>query len=153
MKADLVIERQLAADPARIWRCWTEAALLMQWFVPPPTVMLDAVIEPWPGGRFFTSFTHDGQEMGGEGCVLLAEPERRLVWTGALARDFRPNNLSGQPFVFSADITLEARQRGTFYRTVARHTDEAGAAAHAEMGFHDGWGATIDALGRLAASL
>lgn len=153
MTNDLILERQLPADPARVWRCWTEAKLLMQWFVPPPTVMLDAVIEPHPGGRFYTSFSHEGQQMGGEGCILLAEPPSRLVWTGALSRDFRPNNSAGEPFLFTADITMEPKDGGTFYRVIARHTDAAGAQAHEKMGFSQGWGSTTDAMGALAATL
>jgi uncharacterized protein YndB with AHSA1/START domain len=35
---------------------------------------------------------------------------------------------------------------GTRYRAVARHASAGTAAMHAEMGFHDGWGAALDQL-------
>ena len=32
----LSLTRLLAASPAALYRCWTEPALIVQWFTPPP---------------------------------------------------------------------------------------------------------------------
>ena len=53
------------------------------------------------------------------GCILLVDPERRLVWTDALTAGFRP---SGGGFM-TADIMLTPDGSGTLYRVRALHKD------------------------------
>jgi len=33
---DLTLTRDIAASPAALFRCWTDPALIPQWFCPPP---------------------------------------------------------------------------------------------------------------------
>jgi len=47
----LTLERTLAAPRAAVWRCWTEPALLCQWFAQALGVS-HAEIELHAGGRF-----------------------------------------------------------------------------------------------------
>ncbi|EAR49749.1 hypothetical protein OG2516_08788 [Oceanicola granulosus HTCC2516] len=147
---DLVLVRQIAASPETVYRCWTEPELLKQFFAPAPGETVEADIDARPGGRFYTlmRFEEHG-EIGGEGCVLVAEPGRRFAWTDCLGPDFRPNP---NPF-FSAEITFTAKDGGCEYRVVARHVDAATAQRHEEMGFQSGWGTVADQLARLAESL
>lgn len=147
---DLVLIRQLPAAPEAVYRCWTEAELLKQFFAPAPGITPEAVIEPWAGGRFYTlmRFEEHG-DIGGEGCVLVAEPGRRFAFTDALQKGFRPNPTA----FFSADITFIAKDGGCEYKVIARHVDAATAATHAAMGFQTGWGQVADQLGALAATL
>lgn len=70
------------------------------------------------------------------GCILLAEPERRLVWTDALGPGFRPN---AETFM-SADLTMQAVPGGTLYRALVLHKYDADRVKHEEMGFFEGWG-------------
>ena len=51
------------------------------------------------------------------GCILIVEPERRLVWTDGLGPLFRPN---AEAFM-TAEITMEALADGTRYRALVRH--------------------------------
>jgi len=149
---DLELDRLLAATPAQIWRCWTEPALLMQWFAPKPVTTREAVIDPRPGGRFFTVMVlPDGTEMPGEGCILDAQPNRRLIFTDTLEAGFRPAAASA--LGFTAVITLTAEGSGTHYVARALHRDSATRTSHAEMGFHDGWGAATTQLDALAGTL
>ena len=147
---DLVLVRQLPASPMAVWRCWTEPELLKQFFAPKPGITTEAVIETWPGGRFYTMMHFDEHgDIGGEGCVLVAEPGRRFAFTDALQKGFRPNPSA----FFSADITFTAKDGGCEYRVVARHADAETAQRHADMGFHSGWGQVAEQLGALAATL
>ena len=42
---ELVLNRLLKAPRAALWRCWTEPALLKQWFCPAPwTIAHDAAV-------------------------------------------------------------------------------------------------------------
>ncbi len=126
-KLDLVLERVVDVPPERVWAAWTTPEQLKQWFTPAPWTTVD--------------------------CELELEPNRRFVWTGALAPGFRPlapAALAEAPFLFTAAITLEPHGEGTRYTALAIHADESGAAKHADMGFHQGWGAALDQLVAMA---
>lgn len=149
-ESTLTLRRHIATAPAAIWRCWTEPHLLMQWFAPHPVKTVEAVLEVYPGGRFFTSMLlPDGSEHSSEGCFLLTEPGQRLVFSDCLLAGFRP----APKAFFTADITLTPAPGGTDYHVSALHANEAGAKRHAEMGFEAGWGAATEQLAALAASL
>lgn len=154
----LAFTRTLSATPAAVWRCWTEPELLKQWFAPKPVEVPVAEIEARPGGRFkIVMIIPDHGTMDNDaGCILVAEPEKRLVWTNALGSDFKPNAMGTGPmdFAFTADISLSATpDGGCTYQVRVHHARAEAAAAHKEMGFYDGWGTCATQLGDLAATL
>ena len=154
---DLELTRHLSAPPALVWRCWTEPALLCQWFCPKPWSVSEAVIDLRAGGRFFTRMHGTkGEDMPNEGSFLEVVPQRKLVFTDMMTADFAPVAVpqSGAGFNFVAIVTFAANGNGgTDYRAVVRHRTAADAATHAKMGFHDGWGAAATQLSELATSL
>lgn len=104
-----------------------------------------AEIAARPGGRFrIVMIVPDHGTMdNAPGCILVAEPETRLVWTNALGPDFKPNALGTGPmdFAFTADVALHpAPEGGCTYRVRVHHARAEAAAAHHNMGFYDGWG-------------
>lgn len=148
---DLELVRHLKASPAKIWRCWTEPALLEQWFAPKPVVTRDVEIDLRPGGSFKTTMDVPGYGTNkGHGCILEVQPERRLVWTDLLQGGYRPN---GDSFGFTALILLEPEGEGTLYRAIALHRTPEQRISHEEMGFHDGWGTAAEQLDALAVTL
>ncbi|MFN7223121.1 MAG: SRPBCC family protein [Paracoccaceae bacterium] len=148
---DLELVRHLKASPAQVWRCWTEPALLEQWFAPKPVVTRDVKIDLRPGGIFST--TMDIPDMGtesGDGCILEVVPERRLVWTDLLGPDYRPVQES---FGFTAYVLMEPDGGGTRYRAIAMHRTADQRKSHEDMGFHDGWGTAAAQLDAVAVTL
>jgi uncharacterized protein YndB with AHSA1/START domain len=153
---DIVVERRMKAPPALVWRCWTDPALLCQWYMPKPWVLADAVIDLRPGGRFYLlAQGEDGQQFPNEGAVLLAEPERKLVFTDLMTMDFSPVERVSADFgpAFTAVMTFEPDGTGTRYRTIARHSTAADAKANGEIGWTEGTAVTSEQLATLAESL
>lgn len=147
---DLLLERQIAARPETIWRCWTDPDLLVKWFCPKPWYITDAEIDPRPGGRFnFIMRGPEGEEIPYQTCFLEAVPNARLVTTDALSEGFRPK---AESFITSF-ITLEPKDGGTWYTALAKHLDPDSRRRHEEMGFHEGWGTAAQQLEDLARTL
>lgn len=148
---DLSFEVALDCTPSAAFRCWTEGALLKRFFAPEPGRTEEAVIEPVPGGRFYTKMVfEDFGEIAGEGCILHVEPGRRLVFTDALSAGWRPNATG----FFTADLRfIPGEAGGCLYRVTARHADPGAAQRHAEMGFIGGWTQVARQLERVAQSL
>jgi uncharacterized protein YndB with AHSA1/START domain len=155
---DLVLERHVDLPPEPLWRGWTEPTLLMQWFTPAPWRTVDAELDLRPGGIFRTTMrSPEGESFDNAGCFLEVAPNRKLVWTNALEPGYRPARPSpdatAHDFVFTAIVTLEPEGQGTRYTATALHRDRAGRDTHAQMGFHEGWGAALDQLVALARTL
>jgi len=89
---DLKLELTLDAARASIWRCWTEADLLKQWFAPKPFTTPYAELDVRVGGKALVIMrSPDGDEMENPGVYLEVEQGRRealIMWpacaTGAL---------------------------------------------------------------------
>ena len=155
MTYDLTLSRDIKASPSTVWRCLTEPDLLKQWFAPKPVTITRIIVEPHPGGTFKLAMQVPDHGLMDEdaGCVLLAEPDRKIVWTNALGPGFRPNSIgTGEfDFAFTAVMEITPTEDGCRYTATALHATEAGMKTHEKMGFHDGWGTTADQLAELAA--
>ena len=147
---DLVLERTIAVTPERVWRAWTDPALLVQWFTPAPFKTVAAEIDVRPGGKFSTTMeSPEGEQYPSTGCVLEVVLERLLVWTSVLCEDFRPTSPANgaDDLAFTGRISIEPTgDGGTRYTAIAMHPDEATCRKHDEMGFQEGWGAALDQL-------
>ena len=149
---DLVIDRYLDVAPAKVWRCWTEPALIVQWFCPQPWAVSEAILDLRPGGRFFTMMRGpQGEKVPNDGAFLDVEPGRRLAFTDLFLSDWRPVAAPGVGF--AAIVTMEPEGAGTRYRAVARHGMPDAAKAHETMGFSVGWGIAADQLTQVAMGL
>jgi uncharacterized protein YndB with AHSA1/START domain len=157
-KLDLVLERVVDVPRDLVWAAWTKPEHIKKWFTPAPWTTVDCEIDLRPGGIFRTTMrSPEGQESPHEGCYLEVVPNEKLVWTSALGPGYRPAIKVASPgceeLYFTAIVTLETEGSGTRYRAIAIHGDEATTRKHAEMGFHEGWGAALDQLVALVKTL
>ena len=147
---ELVVTRLIDVSRDKLFRCWTEPALIVQWFTPPPWKTVAAELEPRAGGSsLITMEGPDGTRMPNRGVYLEFVPNERLVFTDAYTSAWVP---SAKPF-FTGVLTFEDEGGQTRYTARARHWTAEDCAAHAKMGFHAGWNTATDQLARLAATL
>jgi uncharacterized protein YndB with AHSA1/START domain len=148
---DLVISRLVRAPRAKLWRAWTEPALLKEWWCPKPWTTEVRALDLRPGGAFHTFMQGpDGGTSDNPGSFLEVVPQQRLVFTSCLLADWRP----ATPWMaFTAIVTLADEAEGTRYIAHVMHPDAATRDRHAEMGFFDGWNTAINQLDAFALRL
>jgi uncharacterized protein YndB with AHSA1/START domain len=147
---ELMLTRLIPAPRHKLWRAWTEPALICQWFTPAPWSTVAAEVDLRPGGAsVVTMRSPEGQEFPNRGIYLEVVPNERLVFTDAYTRAWEP---SDKPFM-TGILTFEDEGGGTRYTARVRHWSVADREAHEKMGFHEGWGKATDQLAALVATL
>jgi uncharacterized protein YndB with AHSA1/START domain len=147
----LTLTRLIDAPPAKVYRAWTEPALLKQWFAPSPVTTTFAQLDVRPGGAsLIIMHMPDGTEIPCPGVYLEVVPDRRLVSTDAYTSAWIP---SAKPFM-TLDLSFEKTPSNqTHYTATVYHWTAADRLAHEKMGFHEGWGQCADQLVSLVATL
>ena len=148
---DLILTRDFDATPDKLFRAWTEPALITQWFTPAPWSTASAEVDLRPGGSSVVTMRGpDGTEFPNRGIYLEVVPNQRLVFTDAYTSAWEP---SEKPFM-TGILTFEELGNGrTRYTARVRHWTIADREAHEKMGFHQGWPIATEQLAALVASL
>lgn len=143
MDRELRLTRVIDTPRTVLFRAWTDPRLLAQWWGPHGMTTPVCEIDLRPGGRFFTVLrAPDGSEFPSHGIYLeVTEPER-IVFTDAFGPGWVP---SRAPFM-TAIITFEDLGARTRYTARALHWTVADREKHERMGFHKGWGESLDRL-------
>jgi uncharacterized protein YndB with AHSA1/START domain len=148
---ELVLTRLIEVPREKLWRCWTEPKLMLQWFTPAPWKTIHAETDVRPGGSSYIVMQGpDGTEMPNRGVYLEVVKNERLVFTDAYTSAWEP---SERPF-FTGILTFEDAGNGqTRYTARALHWTKENREAHEKMGFHEGWGVATDQMTALARTL
>ena len=147
---ELGLTRLIDAPPVKLFRAWTEPALLKQWFCPLPWTVASAELDVRPGGSsLIVMRSPEGQEFPNPGVYLEVVPNRKLVMTDAYTSAWEP---SEKPFM-TAIITFDEIDGKTRYTARVLHWSSADRQRHEEMGFQEGWGKATDQLAALVARL
>ena len=147
---ELVLTRIINAPREKVYRAWTEPALLKQWFAPLPWTTPVAETDVRPGGSsLFVMRDPDGNEFLNRGVYLEVVKNERLVFTDAYVNAWEP---SDKPFM-TAILTFEDEGGKTKYAARAKHWAVADREQHEKMGFHKGWAQCTDQLAALVAQL
>jgi uncharacterized protein YndB with AHSA1/START domain len=148
---ELVLTRVIDAPREKLFRAWTDAELLKQWFAPLPYTTPVAELDVRPGGaNLVVMRSPDGKDLPNRGVYLEVVENERLVFTDAYTQAWEP---SQKPFM-TVILTFEDEGGGkTRYTARVRHWTVADREAHEKMGFHGGWGLCTDQLAALVARL
>ncbi len=83
---DLVISRTFEAPRDAVWRAWTDAESLRDWFGPRGYTMLTTRVDLRPGGVFHYGMrSPQGQEMWGKWVFEEVAPPERLVYVSSFS--------------------------------------------------------------------
>jgi uncharacterized protein YndB with AHSA1/START domain len=147
---ELVLTRLIDAPREKLFKAWTDPALLKQWFAPLPWTTPAAELDVRPGGaNLIVMRGPDGKEFPNRGVYLDVVENERLVFTDAYAKAWVP---SEKPFM-TVVVTFEDEDGKTRYTARVSHWTVADREAHEKMGFHVGWGQCTDQLAALVAKL
>lgn len=147
---DLIVTRIIDAPPEKVFRAWTEPALLRQWFAPAPWTTPSAETDVRPGGSSRVVMrSPDGAEDPIRGVYLEVVKNQGLVFTDAYREAWEP---SEKPFM-TVILTFEDAGGKTKYTARVRHWSDADREAHEKMGFHVGWPICTEQLAALAARI
>lgn len=144
---DLVFERNTHLTPEQLWQGWTDEQTLMKWFCPKPWKVTECRIDLKAGGEFFNLMQGpNGEQSHNHGCFLEVIPQKKLVWTGVLKKDFRPTTPNPMGFEFVVTVLIRAENNSTNYKAIVAHSTAEGRKKHEDMGFQQGWGMAFDQL-------
>jgi uncharacterized protein YndB with AHSA1/START domain len=147
---ELVLTRLIDAPREKLYRAWTEPALMKQWFAPKPYTTPVVEIDVRPGGaNLIVMRGPDGVDMPNRGVYLEVVENEKLVFTDAFTEAWQP---SEKPFM-TVILTFEDVGGKTRYTARVRHGTVADREAHEQMGFHQGWGLCTDQLEALVKTL
>jgi len=147
---ELVLTRLIDAPREKLWRCWTEPKLMVQWFTPPPWKTVHVETDVRPGGSSYLVMKGpEGQEMPNRGVYLEVVKNERLVFTDAYTEAWQP---AAKPF-FTCVLTFGNEDDKTRYTARALHWTREDRETHEKMGFHQGWGIATDQMAALAKTL
>jgi uncharacterized protein YndB with AHSA1/START domain len=129
-ETDILIRRDFAHPPARVWRALTEPALIRQWMAVEPFPMTRCEIDARPGGSFHYAWAGPDVSFFFSGPVLKVDPPHHMTHV---------EHFNGDP-AMAATITtdLVAQGTGTRMTMVMRYADAAARQAAIETGMTDG---------------
>ena len=138
---DLTITRLLPAPPEAVFAAWTEAEQVKRWFGPYGMTIPDCGIDLRPGGTHRTLMRDAaGRDYPNRLAVEAVEPGRML-------RLSVPDGDDAPPFPGAVgELRFLPDPIGTRFVAHWRHPTPEMARKHQEMGFHIGWGETLDKL-------
>jgi uncharacterized protein YndB with AHSA1/START domain len=83
-KPTITIVRKFKAAPEKVWRAWTDAQTMTQWFAPGDAFSVLAEADVRVGGRYrIVMKAPDGEEHDVSGIYREVHPKRKLVFTWA----------------------------------------------------------------------
>ncbi len=139
----LQVTRTFSAPRDRVFRAWTEAAAIRNWFIEPTggEWTEEPRVDARPGGNYRLAGRSGGKSWCIHGVYREVEPPKRLVFTW-LWEDYPNPGESGDTLV-----TVEFRARGPETEVVLTHEGFANESARRDH--TTGWQECFDAIAKL----
>jgi uncharacterized protein YndB with AHSA1/START domain len=143
----LSLSRSLPTSASVLWRYWTSAQLVREWWAPEHFMVVECELDAVAGGRLRIVMQEpDGSRHTASGRFLSLDAPRALSFElAALGSD-------GEPLVSATHaLALQERADGTDLSLEVRITASTGAAAPAVAGMRLGWEQCLSKLARAIA--
>jgi uncharacterized protein YndB with AHSA1/START domain len=115
---ELTLTRNIDAPREKLFRAWTEPALLVQWFTPRPWTVARAETDVRPGSAsLIVMRSPEGQEFPNRGVYLEVMENERLVFTDAYTSAWEP---AEKPFM-TVILSFEETGGKTLYTARVCH--------------------------------
>jgi uncharacterized protein YndB with AHSA1/START domain len=145
---ELSLTRIIDVPADKLFKCWTTAERMHEWFCPKPWTVSHAEIDVRPGGSSaITMRGPEGQEFPNLGIYLEVVENRRLVFTDAFVAAGVPSEKAFMVAIIEFEDLGDGKTR---YTATARHWTVEDRKAHEQMGFHEGWGVVADQMAEVA---
>jgi uncharacterized protein YndB with AHSA1/START domain/DNA-binding transcriptional ArsR family regulator len=135
------VERVLPAPPEIVWRAWTEPEGLAAWWAPPSLTLVEAGIDPRPGGRVVLVYRDPYGEYRSIGEVHAAERPGRLTFELSVLADDGTVSFTGH-----YDVTFRAVDGGTHLHLDLALAGTTVDSAEFVAGIETGWNQVLDQL-------
>ena len=135
------ITRDFDTDAPAVWRAWTDAVIVSQWFGSDPAgTVLDATLDVRPEGAYSITFRDSsGLEHTASGQYRVVHFPRELSFTWTWKSEPEHQTL--------VRVLLEDHEGGT--RMMFQHS---GLWADSSHGYAEGWRSTFDKMERVMAA-
>jgi uncharacterized protein YndB with AHSA1/START domain len=155
-KKELHFERSYPAPVDAVWRAWTDAGRLRDWWGPEKTFVDECEVDLRVGGRIYVVM-EAGEEMGKyrgtrwpmEGTFTLIDEPRRLTYE---ARSWTEGEEEATTIRHTNDITLAAEGDSTLLALSVSITEIGPKARMAAFGMKWGYKQQLEALEKHLAS-
>jgi uncharacterized protein YndB with AHSA1/START domain len=158
----LTFTRFLAAPRDRVFRAWTDADQLAQWWGPAGFTNPVSEVDLRPGGAYrIVMRAPDGREFPATGRYLEIEPPSRLVFTDTIEdeapadwlAEFNQHRASspGTPFTAQVTVLFDEVDGGTLLTIQNRFDSDSDRDAVVAMGATSGWSESLERLEALLA--
>jgi uncharacterized protein YndB with AHSA1/START domain len=132
------VESIINASPEKVWKAWTEPALIKSWFGSDPNGrVLSAIAEVKPGGYFEISF-----EDGDQSKHTCSGTYQKVQWPTILTFSWQWRNEPG----VESFIVLSLAREGNPTRMVLEHLN---VGTHSKHDYVNGWLRTFKKLEKL----
>jgi uncharacterized protein YndB with AHSA1/START domain len=144
----LVVSRTFPAPRELVFKAWSSAGHLKQWFSPEGMSVPEAEIDFRPGGVFDICMrSPEGQDFWSRGSYDEISPPDRLVFTSSVIID------GSKKFTVQTTVTFEIQGTGTLLTVRQLYDIHDEAFLGAVEGAAEGWRTTLDRLEREVARI
>ncbi|HXS36208.1 MAG TPA: SRPBCC domain-containing protein [Flavipsychrobacter sp.] len=144
------ISREFNANLELVWKAWTTAELLDQWWAPKPYASKTKVMNFEVGGRrFYAMVSPEGQEGWSIQKYTSISPKTNFKMLNAFADKDENPQLPGSDW----DLNFSEQNGTTIVNIIIKNESLARMEKMLEMGFREGFTMCLEQLGELLSTL
>jgi uncharacterized protein YndB with AHSA1/START domain len=151
-KGTLEVAREFKADLSLVWRAWTEAELLDQWWAPKPWKCVTKTMELKPGGKWIYDMVGPNGERHGA-LQIFEEIKFHVFFSGKDAFADSEGNINEALPVATWRNSFSSTENGTLVRTYAQYPNPEALKTVLDMGMEEGLQMAQNNLEELLAQL